>query len=210
MSKPQSLKTLNLKFFTFLLVFAFAIFTFYVFTHKPENSYQNEQNTILANKELKNKLPSDNDRSSAVAKDSLHFVEVITKKLKSDSLVEFAKSLIGTPYKYASTNPSTGFDCSGFITYVFNHYNINVPRSSKGFENTGIEIPISKSKKGDLILFTGTDSTKRIIGHMGIVVSNEDSLRFIHSSSGKANGVVITTLNEYYRGRFVKTIRVFN
>ncbi len=199
-----------MKFFTFLLVFAFAIFTFYVFTHKAENSYQNEQNTIFANKEIKNESPSNNERSSAVAKDSLPFVEVVTKKLKSDSLVEFAKSLIGTPYKYASTNPSKGFDCSGFITYVFNHYNINVPRSSKGFKNTGIEIPISKSKKGDLILFTGTDSTKRIIGHMGIVISNDDSLRFIHSSSGKANGVVITALNEYYRGRFVKTIRVFN
>jgi hypothetical protein len=44
---------------------------------------------------------------------------------------------------------------------------------------------------------------------MGIVVSNSDSLRFIHSSSGKANGVTITPLNKYYLGRFVKTIRVF-
>lgn len=203
-------KTQNLKFFTFLLVFAFAIFIFYVFTHQPKNTYQKEQSTGRTNREIKNELPSKNERNSVAVKDSLPVVEVVTKKLKPDSLVAFAKSLIGTPYKYASTNPSAGFDCSGFITYVFNHYNINVPRSSKGFENTGIEIPISKSKKGDLILFTGTDSTERVIGHMGIVVSNDDSLRFIHSSSGKANGVVITALNKYYRGRFVKTIRVFN
>jgi cell wall-associated NlpC family hydrolase len=63
---------------------------------------------------------------------------------------------------------------------------------------------------GDLILFTGTDSSDRRVGHMGIIVSNEnDSLRFIHSSSGKANGVTITPLNEYYKGRFMKVIRVF-
>ncbi|MDQ6845480.1 MAG: C40 family peptidase, partial [Bacteroidota bacterium] len=141
--------------------------------------------------------------------DSL-FTTVLAKRLP-DSLVLFAKSLIGTPYKYASSNPAEGFDCSGFITYVFNHYHIQVPRSSKDFENKGTEIPIGNSKRGDLILFTGTDSTKRMIGHMGIVVSNNnDTLKFIHATSGKAYGVVITEFNKYYQGRFVKTIRIFN
>ena len=127
-----------------------------------------------------------------------------------DSLVTFGKSLVGTPYLYASTDPENGFDCSGFITYVFNHFGIAVPRSSVDFTNVGIEVPKEFASPGDLILFTGTDSTIRVVGHMGIVESNErGNLLFLHSTSGKAYGVVISPLNGYYETRFVKVIRVF-
>jgi cell wall-associated NlpC family hydrolase len=127
-----------------------------------------------------------------------------------DSIVVYAKTLIGTPYVYASADPKVGFDCSGFITHVFNHFNLTVPRSSVDFTNYGLEIPKEETKPGDLILFTGTDSTIRVVGHMGIIVENNNGeIQFIHSSSGHAHGVVITPLNEYYKGRFVKTIRVF-
>ena len=127
-----------------------------------------------------------------------------------DSLVAFGKSLVGTPYLYASSDPANGFDCSGFITYVFNHFGIAVPRSSVDFTDMGIEIPTDFASPGDLILFTGTDSTIRIVGHMGIVESNErGNLLFLHSTSGKAYGVVISPLKGYYETRFVKVIRVF-
>ena len=132
-----------------------------------------------------------------------------TKNVDPNTLVNFAQTLIGTPYLYGSTNPNKGFDCSGFITYVFNHFGISVPRSSIDFTGVGKEILVANAKRGDIILFTGTDPTERFVGHMGIVISKTDSLRFIHSSSGKANGVTITPLNKYYLGRFVKTIRVF-
>ena len=132
-----------------------------------------------------------------------------TKDTSPTELIKFAKTLIGIPYKWGSIEPQEGFDCSGFITYVFNHFQIAVPRSSVDFTNVGEEIPVSESKPGDLILFTGTDSTIRIVGHMGIIVSNADSTSFIHSTSGKAYGVTITPLNSYYQGRFVKTIRIF-
>ena len=124
-------------------------------------------------------------------------------------LVSYAKTLIGTTYKYASTDPSIGFDCSGFITYVFNHFGIRVPRSSVDFTNVGKEVNTENAREGDLILFTGTVDSIRIVGHMGIVTENTDTLRFIHSTSGRANGVTISTLNGYYQKRFVKTIRVF-
>lgn len=125
-------------------------------------------------------------------------------------LLHYAKSLIGVPYLYACTDPAKGFDCSGFVTHVFNHFNIAVPRSSIDFTNVGKEIDYHKSGPGDLILFTGTDSTKREVGHMGIVFKNEnDSLQFIHSTSGNAKGVVITNFERYYKGRFVKVIRIF-
>ena len=84
-----------------------------------------------------------------------------------------------------------------------------MPRSSIDFTNVGKEIPVQSAKRGDIILFTGTDSTERFVGHMGIIVSNTDTLKFIHSTSGKQYGVTITPLNKYYQGRFVKTLRVF-
>ncbi len=136
--------------------------------------------------------------------------QINTGFILPDSIVEFGKSLIGTPYLYGSSDPSKGFDCSGFITYVFNHFNIAVPRSSVDFTNVGEEIPVQVARPGDLILFTGTDSTLRVVGHMGIVESNNaDSLFFLHSTSGKAYGVTVSPLKGYYKSRFVKVIRVF-
>ncbi|MDQ3681516.1 MAG: C40 family peptidase [Bacteroidota bacterium] len=132
-----------------------------------------------------------------------------TKKVNPERVLGFAETLIGTPYVYASINPRVGFDCSGFITYVFNHFNISVPRSSVDFTNVGKTIPVEEAKRGDIILFTGTNPLERHVGHMGLIVSNSDTLKFIHSTSGKAMGVTITPLSDYYKRRFVKTIRIF-
>jgi len=133
-----------------------------------------------------------------------------TADTKPAEVLAFAKKLIGVPYLYASTDPAKGFDCSGFITYVFNHFSIAVPRSSVDFTNVGKEVNYKDAMPGDLILFTGTDSTIRIVGHMGIVESVDNgTLKFIHSTSGKAKGVVITEFGNYYKSRFVKTIRIF-
>ncbi|MBB1285205.1 C40 family peptidase [Flavisolibacter sp. BT320] len=132
-----------------------------------------------------------------------------TKGVAPEQVVSYAKTLMGVPYLYGSTDPAKGFDCSGFITYVFNHFGIIVPRSSIDFTNVGKEVDAKLARPGDLILFTGTDSTERFVGHMGIVVANTDTLQFIHSTSGKANGVTITPLNAYYQGRYVKTVRIF-
>lgn len=136
--------------------------------------------------------------------------QIATGNIHPEALVAFAETLVGVPYLYASTDPARGFDCSGFITYVFNHFQIKVPRSSIDFTNVGKEVSVDSAKRGDIILFTGTDSTERFVGHMGIVVSNQTGeLQFIHSSSGKAHGVIVTPLNVYYKRRFMKVIRIF-
>jgi cell wall-associated NlpC family hydrolase len=133
-----------------------------------------------------------------------------TRGTDPQQVVAFAKTLIGVPYLYASTDPAKGFDCSGFITYVFHHFNIIVPRSSIDFTEVGTTIPAEQAKAGDLILFTGTDSTEHFVGHMGLIVSNDQQgLQFIHSTSGKQHGVTITPFNGYYKGRYLKTIRIF-
>jgi cell wall-associated NlpC family hydrolase len=151
------------------------------------------------------------DTMPAKTPDSLATSKVNTKNVQPDSLVAFAKKLTGIPYKYASDDPATGFDCSGFITYVFSHFNISVPRSSVDFTNIQKEVPVQQVRAGDLVLFTGTDSAVRVVGHMGIVTENANGMiHFIHSSSGKANGVVVTPMNQHYQGRLVKYIRVLH
>ena len=124
-------------------------------------------------------------------------------------VVAFAKTFLGTPYKFACAAPDMGFDCSGFITYVFHHFNIDVPRSSVGFTNEGTSISLANALPGDLILFTGTNSKVRTVGHIGLIVAQDTSgISFIHSSSGNENAVIITHLDERYMARFVKVIRM--
>lgn len=136
--------------------------------------------------------------------------QIDTKNVNPDQVLAFAKTLIGVPYRYGSTDPKQGFDCSGFITYVFNHFGVQVPRSSVEFTNVERSVPIETSRPGDLILFTGTDSSNRTVGHMGIIASNNNgNIEFIHSTSGKAYGVTISPFSAYYKGRYVKTIRIF-
>src|SRR5690606_25675546 len=100
-------------------------------------------------------------------------------------------------------------DCSGFITYVFNHFNVEVPRSSVDFTNKGEALEEAEARRGDIILFTGTNPEETFVGHMGLIISNNDNgLRFIHSTSGKAKSVTITQLNPYYRNRLVGFRRI--
>lgn len=133
-----------------------------------------------------------------------------TGNITPAQLVAFANTLQGIPYKYGSTDPQQGFDCSGFITYVFNHFNIAVPRSSVEYTSVNRPINLNEAKTGDLILFTGTDSTVKVVGHMGIVVAQAGQpLSFLHATSGKAYGVTQTPLNSYYMSRYMKTLRIF-
>ena len=133
-----------------------------------------------------------------------------TGETSPDQLLKFAESLVGVPYVWGSTNPAVGFDCSGFITYVFTHFKIQVPRSSIDFTNVGNTVPFEQAKRGDIILFSGTNSEDTYIGHMGLVVSNEEEgLHFIHATSGKAMSVAITKLNDQYKKRFRRISRIF-
>ena len=147
------------------------------------------------------------DIDVATNSDIEHNSDVPTQAL---DFVEYAKKLSGTPYLYGSVDPARGLDCSGFINVVSNHFGIKVPRSSVEFTNVGTAVESGEAKPGDLVLFTGTDPGKRVVGHIGIITDNTDGhLQFIHSSSGKAKGVTTSDLDGYYQTRFVKVIRIF-
>ena len=133
------------------------------------------------------------------------------RSIARDSIAAYAKNYLGTPYVYAGNDPKTGFDCSGFISYVFHHFDVDLPRSSGSYKNLGKAVKPEDFKVGDILVFYGyKDST--IIGHLGIICeANGMQSKFIHSSSGKVNSVTITSLaTEHYTNRFYKCIDVLS
>ena len=132
-------------------------------------------------------------------------------EINRDSIIAYAKKYLGTPYLYASSNPQKGFDCSGFVTYVFKNYGISLPRSSGEYKNLGKTLKPEDFKVGDIIVFYGYKN-KTAIGHLGIICeANGMQSKFIHASSGKAQQVTITALDtEHYTKRFYKCVDVLS
>ena len=130
-------------------------------------------------------------------------------KTDRDSIISYASQYMGTPYLYAGNDPNKGFDCSGFVSYVFKHFNINLPRSSSGYKNLGTALDPEDFKIGDILVFYGYKD-KTVIGHLGIICEADGmESKFIHASSGKAGSVTISELDsEHYSKRFYKCITV--
>jgi cell wall-associated NlpC family hydrolase len=94
------------------------------------------------------------------------------------SISSYARSLLGTPYKYGGNSPDTGFDCSGFVNHVFRHtLGIRLPRSSYQISQVGQAISKGSLRTGDLVFF---NTLHRKFSHVGIYLGSD---RFIHSPS---------------------------
>lgn len=135
---------------------------------------------------------------------------VFTETSLRDSITDYAQEFLGIPYVWGGSS-TKGFDCTGFVHFVFKKFGIKVSRASSGYEGKGEEVAISDARAGDIMLFTGTNPAIRKIGHAGIVLKNENGkVDFIHSSSSKKHfGVCITRYNESgYTKRFLRTINV--
>ncbi|KAF2330023.1 C40 family peptidase [Flavobacterium nitrogenifigens] len=132
-------------------------------------------------------------------------------EINRDSIITYAKQYLGTPYVYASSNPKKGFDCSGFVSYVFKNYGISLPRSSAEYKKLGKTLKPEDFKVGDIIVFYGYKN-KTAIGHLGIICeANGMQSKFIHASSGKAQQVTVTALDtEHYTKRFYKCVDVLS
>jgi len=119
------------------------------------------------------------------------------------AIVEYAKQYLGYKYVSGGASPQTGFDCSGFTTYVYKHFGISLNRASTAQINNGVAVEKSDLQLGDLVIFNNEANTK--IGHVGIYIGDGN---FIHASNPK-DGVKITTLlTGYYKQRYVGARRV--
>lgn len=126
------------------------------------------------------------------AQDSINNEAVPVQVLKEGhildgSFIQSALNLIGSPYKWGGTTPK-GFDCSGFIKYVFSKKGINTPRTINEIWNYGIDV--QKPSIGDLVFF---ETYKPGPSHAGIYIGDG---RFIHSGTSK--GVTVSKLSQSY------------
>lgn len=143
-------------------------------------------------------LNIDSDDSSASAIDAA-----------ADEVIAFAKQYLGRPYRSGAKGPSA-FDCSGFTSYVFRNFDINLNPSSKTQATQGERIDRSDIRPGDLLFFTGRRSNGGV-GHVAIAIDVDDSgdITFIHAASH--GGISINHLTDgYYQKRFLSARRVLN
>ena len=125
-----------------------------------------------------------------------------TKTSKASAIIATGKQYIGVKYVYGGTTPS-GFDCSGFVQYVFAKNGITLPRVSRDQYQVGTSVSFSNLKAGDLVFFSVAKNGA--VDHMGIYVGNG---QFINASSSK--GVTIYTLGTYWKSTFVGAKRVLS
>ncbi len=87
-----------------------------------------------------------------------------------ENILAYAKNFLGVPYVYGGSTPS-GFDCSGFVKYVYAYFGISLPRTSYGQRNAGYAVSTSNLQLGDILVFDGG-------GHVGIYAGNNT---YIHA-----------------------------
>ena len=120
-------------------------------------------------------------------------------------IIQPGETLVGTPYRSGGVSPS-GFDCSGFVTYLYKKYVPGLPRVSRNMAGFGIPVKRSAIVPGDLIFFA-TGSSAGNITHVAIYIGQNSILHSI--SNGPNRGVTITSLSSrYWNKRYFSAVRV--
>ncbi len=97
------------------------------------------------------------------------------------AVVSDAAGYIGVPYQWGGTDPSTGFDCSGFVQHVFADLGVSLPRTSQEQAATGTAVPdLAQAQPGDLVFF---DPAPGGPGHVGIYVGNGQMIDAAHTGT---------------------------
>lgn len=119
----------------------------------------------------------------------------------NEDIISSAKQHIGVPYKFGGTTTS-GFDCSGYVNYVFDQFDISLPRSSADMYTKGEAVQKADLQAGDLVFF---ETYKKGASHVGIYIGDN---QFIHASTSK--GVITSSINDpyYWGSRYLGAKRV--
>ena len=105
-------------------------------------------------------------------------------------VVGYAKRFVGVPYVWGGSSPH-GFDCSGFVRYVYAHFGVSLPHSSYAQFGDGHRVGRGSLRPGDLVFFDG-------LGHVGLYIGNG---RFIHAPHSGTR-VSVSTLSGWYGARY--------
>ncbi|KAA0966834.1 NlpC/P60 family protein [Sporosarcina sp. ANT_H38] len=129
------------------------------------------------------------------------FVGKVEASSKSADILQTATSLIGVKYSYGG-NTTGGFDCSGYVSYVFKQHDINVSRTTTSMHASGTPVSKDDLETGDLVFF---NTSGKGVSHVGIYIGDG---KFSHASTSK--GVRVDKLSDpYYWGeRYVGAKRI--
>lgn len=144
--------------------------------------------------------------NSNVSRGDVSAPQANTSTALSQQVVTYAKKFLGVKYVYGGSTPS-GFDCSGFVKYVYNHFGISIERVAANQAQQGTKVSKPDLRAGDLVFFD-TDGGHNYINHVGMYIGNG---QFIHASSGSsAHRVVISDLTKgFYADAFMTAKRFF-
>lgn len=124
----------------------------------------------------------------------------------ADSILQRGLTLLGTPYRFGGSSASTGFDCSGFVSFVFRkEAGIELPRSTgEMIKLDAPKVARDKLQPGDLVFFNNRGRGR--VSHAGIYIGDD---QFIHSSSSRSGGVRVDSLDDkYWRASYMEAKRV--
>ena len=124
----------------------------------------------------------------------------------ADTVLQRGFELVGTPYRYGGSSTKTGFDCSGFIGYLFKEEaGITLPRSTR--EMIKLDAPLvarDELEPGDIIFFNNRGRGR--VSHAGIYIGDN---QFIHSASRRSGGVQVDSLTDrYWRASYIEAKRL--
>lgn len=170
-----------------------AVLIFFSACRSTSSTYSHEKSRKAHNKRVSDGYASSKKRSKKNKKDFNN--SSIRSKIVTES-----KKYQGISYTYGGKKPQSGFDCSGFSTFVLEKSGIKVSGSSTQLALLGRYVAKKNLNEGDLAFF-GTDNK---VTHVGIVVSNEQNqLKVIHSTSSK--GVIISNIDasSYWKRKYL-------
>ena len=117
----------------------------------------------------------------------------------ASAVVDYAMQFLGCPYVYGGTSPR-GFDCSGFVKYVYANFGITMNRTASAQMDNGTPVSMSELIPGDVVFFKKAGSSASRASHVGIYIGNG---QFIHASTSNT-GVIVSDMDyAYYTTGFV-------
>lgn len=120
-------------------------------------------------------------------------------------VIEYAKQFLGYRYVSGGSSPATGFDCSGFTSYVYKHFGISLNRTTSGQNTNGTYVDRSDLQAGDILVFRNRSNTA--IGHVGLYIGGDS---FIHAGNSSTGVIIGSMSSSYYAPRYVGARRVLN
>jgi len=174
--------------------------------HKNIFIIKNRDGTVVKGKVVKHARNRFFDDLIKKQKELLAELKKVNSKEKYNKniIVKQAKHYLGGKYVWGGTQPR-GFDCSGYVKYLYAQQGIQLPRTAYAQSKVGLDVTKRELKKGDLLFFL-TDKKRHIpITHVGMYIGND---KFIHAASRK-KGIIISSFSKSkYNRYFVKAKRI--